>query len=129
MHIKEEIFHYLWKTKRLPFHKFSLTDGRKLEVIDVGTHNVESGPDFSNAKIKIDDLIWSGNIEIHVNVNGYAAYMEVDQEYLITRLKSFLPSVVIHKTSVEQFSFLKGLNAHYHVMSEENYNKGLLELQ
>jgi transketolase len=69
------------------------------------------------------------NIEIHVNVNGYAAYMEVDQEYLITRLKSFLPSIVIHKTSVEQFSFLRGLNAHYHVMSEENYNQGLKELQ
>ena len=71
MYIKEEIFHYLWKTKRLPFHKFSLTDGRKLEVIDVGTHNVESGPDFSNAKIKIDDLIWSGNIEIHVNASDW----------------------------------------------------------
>jgi hypothetical protein len=71
MHIKEEIFHYLWKTKRLPFHKFSLTDGRKLEVIDVGIHNVESGPDFSNAKIKIDDLIWSGNIEIHVNASDW----------------------------------------------------------
>ena len=71
MYIKEEIFHYLLKTKRLPFHKFSLTDWRKLEVIDVGTHNVESGPDFSNAKIKIDDLIWSGNIEIHVNASDW----------------------------------------------------------
>jgi hypothetical protein len=69
--MKEEVLHYLWKTKRLPFHQFVLTDGRKLEVIHTGTHNLDSGPDFSNAKIKIDDLVWSGNIEIHVKASEW----------------------------------------------------------
>jgi transketolase len=63
------------------------------------------------------------NIEIHVNVNGYAAYMDVDKEYLSQRLTAFLPTINIHYTSVEAFPFLKGLNAHYHVMSQENYNQ------
>jgi len=64
------------------------------------------------------------NIEVYVNVNGYAAYKEVDPDYLIKRLVAFLPTKQLHirKTSVEQYPFLKGLNAHYHVMSEENYN-------
>ena len=65
------------------------------------------------------------NIEVHVNVNGYAAYMEVDSIYLEQRLKAFLPSIKLHHTSVEHFPFLKGLNAHYHVMTEENYNEAL----
>jgi hypothetical protein len=26
---------------------------------------------------------------------------------------------------VEQFPFLKGMNAHYHVMSDENFKEGL----
>lgn len=69
--MKEEILHYLWKTKRLPFHQFVLTDGRKIEIIHIGTHNLESGPDFSNAQIKIDDLIWSGNIEIHLKASEW----------------------------------------------------------
>ena len=68
------------------------------------------------------------NIEIHVNMNGYAAYMEVDTKYLTERLLAFLPEIKIHYTSVEQFSFLRGLNAHYHVMSEEDYKKGIGEL-
>jgi transketolase len=68
------------------------------------------------------------NIEVHVNVNGYAAYMEVDVDYLSRRLKSFLPDINIHYTSVEQFSFLHGLNAHYHIMSEDNYKNALEEL-
>ena len=65
------------------------------------------------------------NIEVHVNINGYAAYKEVDQPYLEQRLRSFLPEIKLHHTNVEQYSFLKGLNAHYHVMNEKNYNEVL----
>jgi transketolase len=65
------------------------------------------------------------NIEIHVNVNGYAAYREVDVTYLENRLKSFLPNINIHYTTVEHFPFLKGLNAHYHVMKENDYQTAL----
>jgi len=61
------------------------------------------------------------NIEVHVNVNGYAAYDKVDSEYLVTRLKAFLPHINLHYTTVNQTPFLKGINAHYHVMSEEDY--------
>lgn len=65
------------------------------------------------------------NIEVYANLNGYAAYKTVDQAYLKNRLESFLPSIQIRYTDVEQYSFLKGLNAHYHVMNEENYNEVL----
>jgi transketolase len=61
------------------------------------------------------------NIEVHVNINGYAAYDKVDIEYLSNRLKVFLPNINLHYTTVNQASFLKGLNAHYHVMTEEDY--------
>jgi transketolase len=61
------------------------------------------------------------NIEIHVNINGYAAYDKVDIEYLSNRLKVFLPNINLHYTTVNQTPFLKGLNAHYHVMTEEDY--------
>ena len=61
------------------------------------------------------------NIEVHININGYAAYDKVDIEYLVTRLKAFLPTINLHFTTVNQTPFLKGLNAHYHVMSEEDY--------
>jgi len=68
------------------------------------------------------------NIEVHVNVNGYAAYREVDVEYLTNRLKSFLSNINIHYTTVEHFSFLKGLNAHYHIMKENDYQTALEQL-
>jgi transketolase len=69
------------------------------------------------------------NIIVHVNVNGYAAYKNVDTDYLVNRLRAFLPKIKIHYTSVEQFSFLKGLNAHYHIMKERDYKIALDELK
>jgi transketolase len=63
------------------------------------------------------------NIEVFVNINGLCAYKEVDIDYMSTRLKAFLPRIELRYTTVEQYPFLKGLNAHYHVMSEENYNQ------
>tara|TARA_R110002012_G_scaffold14400_1_gene59583 strand:- start:857 stop:1468 length:612 start_codon:yes stop_codon:yes gene_type:complete len=65
------------------------------------------------------------NIEVYVNVNGYAAYDKVDIKYLVDRLKAFLPSINIRYTNVNQYPFLRGLNAHYHVMSEEDYKSTL----
>ena len=65
------------------------------------------------------------NIEVYVNVNGYAAYDKVDVKYLVDRLKIFLHTINIRYTSVNQYPFLRGLNAHYHVMSEEDYKSTL----
>jgi transketolase len=63
------------------------------------------------------------NIEVFVNINGLCAYKEVDMDYISIRLKAFLPRIELRYTIVEQYPFLKGLNAHYHVMSEENYKQ------
>jgi transketolase len=65
------------------------------------------------------------NIEVYVNINGLCAYKEVDVDYMSTRLTAFLPSINLRYTTVEHYPFLKGLNAHYHVMSEENYKQVL----
>ena len=69
------------------------------------------------------------NIKVFVNVNGYAAYDAVDEVYLVDRLKVFMPDINIVYTSVNKFSFLRGLNAHYHVMSSEDYVMAKKELE
>lgn len=61
------------------------------------------------------------NIHVYVNINGFCAYDRVDTEYLSLRLKAFLPSINLEYTSVEEYHFLKGLNAHYHIMSKEDF--------
>lgn len=60
----EQVLHYVWK-HRLFQKDLKTTDGVSIEILDVGLHNTDEGPDFFNAKIKVGDRTWSGNIEIH----------------------------------------------------------------
>ena len=57
--------HYCWKHKMWPLGEMLTTDDRRVEVIDPGLHNRNSGPDFFNAKVKIGGTLWVGNVEIH----------------------------------------------------------------
>lgn len=60
------------------------------------------------------------NLEVHVNMNGYSAYDPVNTDYLIDRLKTFLPTIKIWKTQCPDVDFLNGLKAHYHVLSNKD---------
>tara|TARA_Y100000310_G_C20484358_1_gene716180 strand:- start:20 stop:664 length:645 start_codon:yes stop_codon:yes gene_type:complete len=65
------------------------------------------------------------NIEVHVNANGWACYDPVDVDSLERRCKAFLPEIVFHRTQVEQFPFLNGMDAHYMKLTKEDYELGL----
>lgn len=69
--MKEEYLHYIWREKKISFHKLRLIDGRELEVLNTGWYNVDSGPDFFNGMIKVDGIVWSGNIEMHLNSSDW----------------------------------------------------------
>ena len=47
------------------------TDGRKVEILSVGEHNRDAGPDYSHARVLIGDKEWVGNIEIHVSSSDW----------------------------------------------------------
>lgn len=79
--MKENYLHLIWEKKRLPFHQMKLVDGSDFEVIDPGTYNrSESGPDFLNARIKIDGMIWVGSVEIHVAASDWIKHNHQQDE-------------------------------------------------
>mgnify|MGYP002617135635 FL=1 len=61
----EQLLHYVWKHKIFPLSLLQTTSGRPVEVIDPGLPNMNAGPDFFNAKLKIDGTLWVGNVEVH----------------------------------------------------------------
>ncbi len=62
----EQLLHYVWKHRLLPLGTLTTTSGQTVEVIDPGLYNSNAGPDFFNAKIRIDGTVWVGNVEMHV---------------------------------------------------------------
>ena len=89
------------------------------------------------------------NLTIILNANGWGAYDSISLIALYKRLRSFTHglvrvdghnpqvlkkiitkykktlNIIVAETNVEQFKFLVGLDAHYHVMNEEEFNTAL----
>lgn len=65
--MKEDILQYIWKFQYYNNHQLTSTTGDQIFVIHPGSHNVNQGPDFTEAKIKINDTLWAGNVELHIN--------------------------------------------------------------
>lgn len=72
--MKETILHYVWQFKLFSAQFLHTNEGQKVEVIDVGRLNNDAGPDFFNAKLKIDGIVWAGNIEIHVKSSDWTRH-------------------------------------------------------
>lgn len=50
----ERLLHYVWKYKLYASTPLTTTEGLPIAVIDPGIQNTDAGPDFFNAKVKID---------------------------------------------------------------------------
>lgn len=62
----EILLHYIWEHCLWAGFEQQTTDGRRVEILSVGEHNRDAGPDYSHARIRIDGREWIGNVEIHV---------------------------------------------------------------
>ena len=60
----ELLLHFTWKHRLCPTPLLT-TDGEEVEIIEQGLHNYNSGPDFLNARLKINDILWAGSVEVH----------------------------------------------------------------
>lgn len=72
--MKENFLHYLWRMKRFDLSDLKTTQGESISIQNFGSHNTHAGPDFLNAKIRIGDTLWAGNVEIHVHSSEWIAH-------------------------------------------------------
>ena len=70
----EIVLHYIWERCLWAGFDQQTTDGRKVEILSVGEHNRDAGPDYSHAHVRIDGKEWVGNIEIHVNASDWTKH-------------------------------------------------------
>jgi len=80
--IREDLLYYIWKTKTFDIIDLKTTNDQPVDIIQFGTQNHDSGPDFSNGKIKIGDTTWVGNIEMHVYSSDWERHChDIDKAY------------------------------------------------
>ncbi len=69
--ITEEFLYYIWQNRLITHHPLKLQSGEEIEILHPGYRNFESGPDFFNARIRIDGIVWAGNVEIHTRSSDW----------------------------------------------------------
>lgn len=80
--VKEDFLHYVWQYKKFDFSNLKTVNGEKLSILNTGNYLQQSGPDFFNAQISIDNQKWAGNIEIHLKSSDwYLHHHETDKNY------------------------------------------------
>lgn len=62
---------YVWQHRLMLPVDMLTVDGRRVSIIDPGRLNTDAGPDFFNAKVKIDGRMWVGDVEIHVRASDW----------------------------------------------------------
>ena len=72
--MKEEFLHYVWLNGYFEHNALYTTEKAAVKILKKGIRNTDAGPDFFNAKIMIDDLLWHGNVEIHKRSSDWYAH-------------------------------------------------------
>ena len=84
----ERLLQYIWQFQYFNNSSLQTTDTQPVQVINSGIYNTNQGPDFLNAKIKIDDTIWAGSVELHIHTSDW-------QEHNHSKDKNY-SNVILH---------------------------------
>lgn len=69
--MNEYLFQYLWKHMLYRPDQLCTTDGEPVVVVHPGTQNFDAGPDFLDARIRIGNTTWAGNVELHIRTSDW----------------------------------------------------------
>ncbi len=68
--MEERFLHFIWQYQYFST-PLSGVNEESIEIVRPGLSNTDSGPDFFDAKIMIDGIIWAGSVEIHVKASEW----------------------------------------------------------
>ncbi len=106
--MNEAFLHYVWQYQHFDRAELKTTTGEVVSIFNPGMKNADAGPDFFNAKVRIGDFFWSGNVEIHIQSSEWVnhrhhadpAYENVilhvvwhEDQSILRKDKSKLPTV------------------------------------
>ena len=101
--MQERLLHFIWQNKLFNTKNLKTVDGNDIEIIEFGKLNKDGGPDFWYGKIRMDDVILIGNIELHINASDWKRHQhQHDKKY---------DSVILHVVyfNDEPFSYIPTL--------------------
>ena len=134
----EEFLHFIWENNLFEQNSLKTTDGDPVQILHPGKRNSNSGPDFFNARIKIGETSWAGNVEIHPKASDWfqhkhhldKAYknvilhvVEVPDGKVLRESGEELPTLVMNYSRQYKTNFQKLLDAKTWIACEDYFYK------
>lgn len=69
--MNEAFLHYLWQFQQFDKSNLQTISGENISVLKTGILNTDAGPDFTNARLQINEIEWVGNVEIHIKSSDW----------------------------------------------------------
>jgi len=76
----EKLLQYIWKHRLFEVREYFTTKGYPIEIVSIGTENKDSGADFFDARIKINNTLWAGCVELHLKSSDWTAHNHFQNE-------------------------------------------------
>ena len=109
--MKESFLHFVWQYGLFDHKNLRCSGGKALEIAQRGQLNTDGGPDFAMAQVRLDSLLLTGAVEIHVKSSDWFAHKHQDDP---AYNNTILHAVYLHDTEVR---------------TQSGYSPATLELQ
>ena len=108
--MNEKTLAFIWQNRLFDPTGLHSTQGEAIQVVRTGYVNTMSGPDITDAQIRIGSILWSGNVEFHVKSSHWTrhghhldhAYDNIilhvvfeDDEPLTDKMGNAVPTLII----------------------------------
>ncbi|GAB2561643.1 DUF2851 family protein [Spirosoma aerophilum] len=70
----EAFLYFIWQYQYFSKDNLTTTDGHDVQVLHTGFRNYDAGPDFTNARLLIDNVEWVGTVEMHTRTSDWLAH-------------------------------------------------------
>lgn len=72
--IPERFLRQLWKRQEFTTSSLTTVDSKPLTIFSPGTFNADAGPDFLDALVKIGDITYRGDVELHQTLEEWKVH-------------------------------------------------------
>jgi len=76
----ENLMQFIWQNQLFDKKELKTQNNEPIEIIHQGYLNTNAGADFSMAKIKIGDILWVGDVEIHLKSSDWYKHHHDENE-------------------------------------------------
>jgi hypothetical protein len=76
----ERLLQFIWQFQYFNKTELATTAGEVVQIIFPGQYNTNQGPDFSEARIKIANTTWAGNVELHFRTSDWEKHNHHNDE-------------------------------------------------